>query len=73
MSDKIVDLDAERNARNTETVQTNDWTIRMDEPSAWRCILTGDTIYQPRKGCEPNRFHRWMHRLAFGFRWEKNK
>lgn len=24
------------------------------------------------EGKEPNRFHRWMQKICFGFRWEKS-
>ncbi len=45
--------------------------ISTHEQSDWECRLTGDTLYTPRKGEEPNWFHRLMQRLAFGFVWRK--
>lgn len=40
------------------------------ERSSWQCHCAGIT-YIPPKGAEPNAFHRFMQRLAFGFRWER--
>ena len=40
--------------------------------SKWKCHLTGDTIYHPMEGKEPNRFHRFMQGIAFGFKWVKS-
>jgi hypothetical protein len=52
-----------------------DWTLQIPEMSEWQCWLIGDgswgTVIHPKKGDEPNWFHRWMQRMAFGFRWEK--
>jgi hypothetical protein len=42
------------------------------ERSKWKCHLTGDTVYHPMKGKEPNRFHRLMQRIVFGFKWVKS-
>lgn len=46
--------------------------IKMPERSNWRVEICG-VHYHPVKGQEPNAFHRWMQRLAFGFRWKKTK
>ena len=49
------------------------------EQSPWHCILIGcnrsgqKVIYRPELGMEPNRFHRAMHRLLFGFKWERDQ
>lgn len=45
--------------------------FKMPEKSEWRCHLVSGVIFTPDKGNEPNRFHRWMQRLAFGIKWEK--
>jgi len=42
------------------------------EKSEWKCYLTGDTVYHPMKGAEPNRFHRFIQRLLLGFKWVKS-
>lgn len=53
--------------------QTTDGRFELIEdrsPSDWQ-VRHGNMIYRPFKGDEPNWFHRWMQRLAFGFRWER--
>lgn len=45
--------------------------IPRPERSEWQCHLVDGFVVIPNKGGEPNAFHRWMQRLAFGFRWEK--
>jgi hypothetical protein len=50
--------------------------IDPPELSEWLLWLIGDgscTAIRPKKGDEPNWFHRWMQRVAFGFRWERVK
>ena len=37
----------------------------------WNANVTGETVFSPAEGSEPNWFHRFMHRLAFGFVWRK--
>lgn len=52
----------------------NEYDFRIEPPpdlSEWECHILPDVIFRPHKGKEPNRFHRFMHRLAFGFRWIK--
>lgn len=39
--------------------------------SDWQCRLNPHTVYRPRKGDEPNAFHRFMQWLCFGVRWER--
>ena len=39
----------------------------------WECELSPMTIFTPLDGCEPNWFHRWMHRVFFGFRWQRKE
>jgi hypothetical protein len=46
-------------------------TFEVTEASDWQCRLTDNLVLRPNKGGEPNWFHRWMQRLAFGFRWER--
>lgn len=43
-------------------------TLNIPERSDWQCWVTGDVMYRPTKGSEPNAFHRLMQRIAFGFR-----
>jgi hypothetical protein len=50
-------------------------SIHLIEPpqlSDWRGHICG-VDYIPTKGNEPNRFHRFMQRLAFGIVWRKVK
>jgi hypothetical protein len=47
------------------------FSIVKPEPSEWVCRITRDLTLHPNKGNEPNWFHRWMQRLAFGFKWER--
>lgn len=42
----------------------------VQEYSCWYADICG-VSYVPNKGDEPNRFHRWMHKLAFGIVWSK--
>jgi hypothetical protein len=46
--------------------------MKLPEKSDWQAVICGVT-YKPYKGQEPNRFHRWMQRLAFGIKWERAK
>ena len=46
--------------------------VKWPERSEWKCHLTGDTVYRPIKGKEPNKFHRLMQGLVFGFKWVKS-
>jgi hypothetical protein len=41
--------------------ERSDWTARVAE-----------IRFTPRKGYEPNAFHRLMQRLILGIRWERN-
>lgn len=52
-------------------------SVRDD--SKWTCYLSGRpgdsfcTVFTPRKGQEPNWFHRKMQELIFGLKWVKKK
>jgi len=35
----------------------------------WEAVIFGDIIFIPVKGGQPNWFHRYMQRLAFGIVW----
>ena len=54
-----------------------EYHFAIPKRSEWRCSLFGQgddgIVYQPLMGREPNWFHRWMQRLAFGFKWERVK
>lgn len=41
------------------------------EPSEWQATLLPGLKVRPNKGCEPNAFHRFMQRLAFGIVWTR--
>lgn len=43
----------------------------MQERSEWT-MHVADIQFTPRKGYEPNAFHRLMQRLILGIRWERN-
>jgi hypothetical protein len=45
-------------------------TANIPEPSEWQATIA-NCKYVPSKGSEPNRFHRWMHKLAFGIVWSR--
>lgn len=45
--------------------------IEIPEHSEWRVHFFEGFFFHPRKGCEPNFFHRFMHRLLLGFKWER--
>lgn len=55
----------------SEPLTPNTTTIKISEPSEWKCYLTGDMVLVPSKGNHPNWFHRQMQRLCFGFKWLK--
>jgi len=44
--------------------------LKNPEYADWQIRHAG-IVYVPLKGSEPNWFHRWMQRVAFGFRWER--
>ena len=37
----------------------------------WQLCLSAGYYFTPIEGCVPNRFHRFMHRVMFGFKWER--
>jgi hypothetical protein len=48
--------------------------------SDWKCYMFGNTpetndgiLYQPKEGCEPNWFVRWMMKICFDCTWVKDK
>lgn len=43
------------------------------KPSGWRVWYLPGCFYQPLEGEVPNRFHRFMQRVCFGFKWERVK
>lgn len=53
------------------------FTYKQPELSPWKCYMFGNKpggsglMYQPQKGCEPNRFVRWMMRICFACTWVK--
>lgn len=47
--------------------------IEIPELSKWRVHLFEGLFYHPIVGKEPSRFHRIMHWLLLGFKWEKTK
>lgn len=47
------------------------YKIGKVERSEWK-VECGDVIWIPRKGMEPNWFHRWTQRLVFGLKWSKH-
>ena len=52
----------------------NNWIeneLMIEQPDTrWQCLVLG-YIFIPDKGKEPNCFHRIMHYIFFGFKWEK--
>ena len=36
---------------------------------AWTCELHPGTFWHVEEGKQPNRFHRWMQKICFGFKW----
>lgn len=49
------------------------YRIYSPPKDAWRCYLAPHFCINVPEGKQPNRFHRWMQRLCFGFRWERIK
>lgn len=47
------------------------YTINIPDASEWS-VKSNGIMYRPNKGDEPNAFHRFMQRLAFGFKWTKD-
>ena len=51
--------------------------LKMPEQSEWKCYMFGSRphaptfVYFPSKGCEPNRFVRWMMAVCFDCLWVK--
>ena len=48
--------------------------------SAWKCYMFGNKpnindgiSYNPKEGCEPNWFVRWMMKICFDCTWVKEK
>lgn len=54
------------------TIPTDLGRINIPELSEWRVYLVEGLFYIPTKGTEPNKFHRFMHRILLGFKWVKN-
>ncbi len=53
---------------------TGFYRITPPKLSQWHCELLGGphgVVFTPSEGREPNRFHRWMQELCFGFKWRK--
>ena len=56
----------------TQFYTTKPLELRLREKSNWQCLIVGESlVLRPSAGDEPNALHRWMQRLAFGFRWER--
>ena len=36
---------------------------------AWKCQLLPGYELHVEEGKQPNKFHRWMQKLCFGFKW----
>ena len=52
----------------------------LPERSEWKCYMFGNKpnindgiLYNPKKGCEPNWFVRWMMKVCFDCTWVKEK
>jgi hypothetical protein len=45
------------------------FNIHTPKYSDWKIQMFPGTHCRPLLGGEPNRFHRWMHKLFFGFEW----
>jgi len=44
----------------------------IEQPKyAWRVELAANVVWYREEGQQPNAFHRMMHRLFFGFKWER--
>ena len=43
------------------------------QPSDWRANFVNEIFVTPEDGYEPNAFHRLMHRLILGIKWERVK
>ena len=42
------------------------------EPSGWQMTIVPGYVYRPSRAVGiPNRFHRFMQRVFFGFKWER--
>ena len=54
----------------TDVQMKSQYEIDFPKPSDWQAEIS-NCVYVPNEGAEPNRFHRWMHRLAFGIVWSK--
>jgi hypothetical protein len=50
-----------------------DWQANLIKSPkyAWKCELMKGTWWMVEEGKQPNRFHRKMQELCFGFKWEK--
>lgn len=59
-------------------IQTSMFYFKKPEYSECKCYIIGRPVdsvvlvFHPTKGTEPNRFHRFMQWLCFGFLWVKD-
>lgn len=58
---------------NPQEAQFKMHSLSLPEQSEWSVQIVQNFTLNPNKGTEPNRFHRWMQELAFGFKWVKRK
>lgn len=63
--------DGERIGSIEECGETVGGTFKLPEKSEYT-LHCANMAYNPDKGCEPNRFHRFMQKLILGFEWKKS-
>ena len=57
----------------------SEFEFKPPEMSEWTCYMFGNTaggygiVFKPQKGCEPNRFVRWMMKVCFACTWIKEE
>lgn len=48
------------------------YSVIFEEPTPWQLKISDGLIMHFKEGKQPNRFHRFMQRVFFGFVWSKN-
>jgi hypothetical protein len=56
---------------NKESYYISEGSTCIAPKADWRLTIGAEYQIFYREGNQPNRFHRWMQKVFFGFNWEK--